>query len=85
MPNAGLGPIGRNAGEVIGVFATLDWAQKPGISLSSVISGQGFSGPHIDYKSSVNVHNLRRLEYHLNSFSLPNGLATFFLPSTRAA
>ena len=71
VPNAGLGPIGRNAGEVIGVFATLDWSQQPGISLSSVISGQGFSGPHIDYKSSVNVHNLRRLEYHLNSLLSP--------------
>ena len=71
VPNAGLGPIGRNAGEVIGVFATLDWSQQPGISLSSVISGQGFSGPHIDYKSSVNVHNLRRLEYHLNSLQSP--------------
>jgi mono/diheme cytochrome c family protein len=71
VPNAGLGPIGRNAGEVIGVFATLDWSQQPGISLSSVISGQGFSGPHIDYKSSVNVHNLRRIEYHLNSLQSP--------------
>ncbi|MBZ5505293.1 MAG: ribonuclease E [Acidobacteriia bacterium] len=71
VPNAGLGPIGRNAGEVIGVFATLDWSQQPGISLASVISGQGFSGPHIDYKSSINVHNLRRIEHHLNSLQSP--------------
>jgi mono/diheme cytochrome c family protein len=71
VPNAGLGPVGRNAGEVIGVFATLDWAQKPGISLSSVISGQGFKGPHIDFKSSVNVHNLRRLEQHLVNLQSP--------------
>ena len=40
--NAGLGPIGRNAGEVIGVFGTLDWVEEEGWSLSSVISGQGF-------------------------------------------
>jgi mono/diheme cytochrome c family protein len=71
VPNAGLGPIGRNAGEVIGVFATLDWSQQPGISLASVISGQGFKGPHIDYKSSINVHNLRRIEHRLNSLQSP--------------
>jgi hypothetical protein len=71
VPNAGLGPVGRNTGEVTGVFATLDWAQKPGISLSSVIGGQGFQGPHIDYQSSVNVHNLRRLERHLESLESP--------------
>jgi hypothetical protein len=71
VPNAGLGPIGRNAGEVIGVFATLDWSQQPGISLASVIGGQGFSGPHIDYKSSINVHNLRRIEHRLGSLQSP--------------
>jgi hypothetical protein len=71
VQNAGLGPIGRNAGEAIGVFATLDWSQQPGISLSSVISSQGFKGPHIDYKSSINVHNLRRLESHLNTLQSP--------------
>ncbi len=71
VQNAGLGPLGRNAGEVIGVFATLDWSQQPGISLASVISGQGFKGPHIDFKSSVNVHNLSRLEHHLESLESP--------------
>jgi hypothetical protein len=71
VQNAGLGPIGRNAGEVIGVFATLDWSQEPGISLSSVISGQGFKGPHISFKSSINVHNLRRLENHLETLQSP--------------
>jgi hypothetical protein len=71
VPNAGLGPIGRNTGEVIGVFATLDWSQQPGISVASVISGQGFRGPHIDFKSSVNVHNLRRLEHNLEALQSP--------------
>ncbi|MCI5168323.1 MAG: hypothetical protein D3903_20085 [Candidatus Electrothrix sp. GM3_4] len=28
--NAGLGPIGRNVGEVIGVFGTLDWKKQKG-------------------------------------------------------
>jgi hypothetical protein len=36
-----------------------------------VIGGQGFSGPHIDYKSSINVHNLRRIEHRLGSLQSP--------------
>src|ERR1700691_2555669 len=48
--NAGLGPIGRNAGEAIGVFGTLDWAEEPGTSLSSFISGQGIRSTHISFK-----------------------------------
>jgi mono/diheme cytochrome c family protein len=71
VQNAGLGPLGRNAGEAIAVFSTLDWSQQPGISLASVISGQGFKGPHIDYKSSVNVHNLRRIEHQLQTLQSP--------------
>jgi cytochrome c5 len=62
VSNSDLGPIGRNAGEVIGVFATLNWRRENGISLSSVLSGQGFSGQHVRYESSVYVHNLRRIE-----------------------
>ena len=69
--NAGLGPIGRNAGEAIGVFANLDWSEKPGFSLSSLISGQGFKAQHISFRSSINVHNLRRIEDKLKSLKSP--------------
>ena len=69
--NAGLGPIGRNTGEVIGVFATLDWAEKPGISLASLISGQGIRATHIDFSSSVNVHNLGLIENRLKRLQSP--------------
>ena len=69
--NAGLGPIGRNAGEVIGVFGTLDWAEKPGISLSSFISGQGIKATHISFSSSLKVHNLRLIENRLESLQSP--------------
>ena len=69
--NAGLGPIGRNAGEVIGVFGTLDWAEKPGISLSSFISGQGIKATHISFSSSLKVHNLRLIENRLKSLQSP--------------
>src|SRR3984885_1426128 len=69
--NAGLGSIGRNAGEVIGVFATLDWAEEPGTSLYSFISGQGIHATHISFKSSINVHNLRLIEDRLNLLESP--------------
>jgi hypothetical protein len=70
--NAGLGPIGRNAGEVIGVFGTLDWAEKDGWSVSSVINGQGFGPTHISFKSSVDVQNLRKIEDRLWSLTSPS-------------
>lgn len=69
--NAGVGPIGRNAGEVIGVFGILDWQKKPGWTLSSLISGQGFSDSHISYQSSVNVRNLRHIEDQLKELQSP--------------
>jgi hypothetical protein len=69
--NAGLGPIGRNAGEAIGVFGTLDWAEEPGTSLSSFISGQGIRSTHISFQSSINVHNLRLIENRLRSLQSP--------------
>ena len=69
--NAGVGPIGRNAGEVIGVFATLDWSQKKDWTVSSVLGGQGFGKTHISFKSSVDVHNLRGLEDRLGSLQSP--------------
>lgn len=69
--NAGVGPVGRNAGEVVGVFGTLDWKIKPGFSLSSILGGQSIGDTHISYESSVRVHNLRRLENHLSKLRSP--------------
>jgi cytochrome c5 len=69
--NASLGSIGRNAGEVIGVFGTLDWAEKPGTSLSSFLSGQGIHVTHISFASSINVHNLRLIEDRLKLLQSP--------------
>lgn len=70
-PNAGEGPIGRNSGEVIGVFATLDWSEEPGWTLSSAIGGQGFGPKHINFDSSVDLHNLRLLESQLSKLQSP--------------
>lgn len=51
-----LGPLGRNTGEVMGVFASF--------SLES-------DGKKIGYQSSVNKHNLERLERHLQKLESP--------------
>ncbi|HEY7774892.1 MAG TPA: di-heme-cytochrome C peroxidase [Marinagarivorans sp.] len=70
--NAGVGPLGRNAGQVIGVFGTLDWsAQEPGFSLSAKISGQSKKHKRVDFKSSINLINLRRFENHLQRLKSP--------------
>jgi len=78
--NAGLGPVGRNTGEVIGVFGTLDWAEKDGWTLSSVIGGQGFGPKHISFESSINVRNLRRIETHLQKLQSPQWPEDIFPP-----
>ena len=76
--NAGAGPLGRNAGEVIGVFAILDWQEDKrlstrltGISLSAWLSGQAKKKKQIYFKSSVDLFNLQRLESHLGSLVSP--------------
>lgn len=70
--NAGVGPLGRNAGEVIGVFAILDWtAEDAGFSLSAWLTGQEKKTQHINFKSSIDLVNLSRLESHLKSLTSP--------------
>ena len=73
--NAGAGPLGRNVGEVTGVFATLDWsAHKPwwaALSISARLSGQKNKSKVIKFKSSVDLVNLQRLEGHLKKLRSP--------------
>jgi hypothetical protein len=86
--NAGVGPIGRNAGEVIGVFATLRWSQKKEWTIASVLGGQGFGKTHISFQSSVDTHNLRELEDRLWSLESPlwaDAAAQGLLPAINAA
>src|SRR3546814_11427481 len=56
--NALLGPLGRNTGEVIGVFAILDWHEDRGIfadlkrfNLSAWLSGQSSNQRVISFQS----------------------------------
>jgi cytochrome c5 len=70
--NSGVGPLGRNTGEVIGVFGILDWtANDAGFSLSAWITGQEKKTQQIDFKSSIDLVNLSRLESHLKSLTSP--------------
>lgn len=69
--NAGLGPLGRNTGEVIGVFGSLDWRESSHFSLSSLFSGQGWAKKKVDYDSSVNTQNLRLIENQLVDLQSP--------------
>ena len=70
--NAGAGPLGRNTGEVIGVFGILDWsASEAGFSLSGFLSGQKSDAMQIDFKSSIDLVNLERLESHLRRLQSP--------------
>jgi len=76
--NAGLGPLGRNTGEVIGVFSILDWHEDKGMwaalskfSPAAALSGQGKKKKIINFKSSVDSFNLGRLENHLDSLMSP--------------
>lgn len=70
--NAKLGPLGRNVGEVLGVFAELDWeAKDPGLSISAWLSGQDNKQKRVAFKSSVNLVNLQRLEAHLGKLTSP--------------
>ena len=71
VDNSGIGPMARNAGQVIGVFGTLDWQEKEGFTLSSVLGGQGFGSTHIDFQSSIDIRNLRRVEKHLRKLTSP--------------
>lgn len=70
--NAGLGPLGRNTGEVLGVFGTMDWFESNHWTISGVFSGQGLTNSHpIDFASSVRVHNLALIEQQLGTLQAP--------------
>lgn len=72
VPNAGLGPVGRNAGEVMGVFATLDWAETERVNLwREALAVLHISPKNATFRSSVNVHNLKSIETRLRSLSSP--------------
>jgi mono/diheme cytochrome c family protein len=86
--NANLGPQGRNTGEVIGVFATLDWEERERWSLRSLLAGQGLRAPYIRFQSSIKAHNLKQIENRLWDLQSPqwtDAVAKAGLPGLDAA
>ena len=71
--NAGIGPLGRNAGEVIGVFGILDWEahEADGFNLAARITGQEDKSVQVSFDSSIDMVNLHRLEDQLTSLQSP--------------
>jgi hypothetical protein len=80
--NSGPGPLGRNTGEVIGVFGILDWGEQDTsllhpfamfqkYSLSALLSGQKNKNHIIRFNSSINLFNLYRLESRLRDLKSP--------------
>lgn len=71
VSNAGLGPLGRNVGQVMGVFGTLEWQKKPEFWVAEKFGGQGPGETSLDFKSSINKVNLRRVENQLRTLQSP--------------
>ncbi len=66
---AGLGPLGRNTGEVIGVFASVEVIKEdPSWLWKLLVSGK----PTYSYPSSARTLNQVRLEDHLNDLWSPS-------------
>jgi len=70
--NSGAGAIGRNVGQVIGVFGTLDWKELKGFSPTKLLNLNNKSViENITFHSSVNVRNLLRIENQLRKLQSP--------------
>jgi mono/diheme cytochrome c family protein len=69
--NAGAGPLGRNTGEVIGVFATLDWEETERGMPAPLTSWLGLGPKNISFRSSAQQHNLLQIEDRLTSLQAP--------------
>lgn len=71
--NNGLGPLGRNTGEVIGVFGILDWTEEEPsrFNLASLLTDQKNKNKVINFKSSIDLTNLQRLEAQLQRLQSP--------------
>ena len=76
--NSGPGSLGRNVGEVIGVFGTLDWYLSEECDLASRITGQcslfgkSTKDQLIRFNTSVNKHNLVKIEEKLVHLKSPS-------------
>lgn len=70
--NGEVGPLGRNAGEVIGVFGTLDWKATDRWLPESLTSLLGIGPKDINFQSSIKSHNLGQIEDRLWKLESPS-------------
>jgi hypothetical protein len=94
--NAGPGPLGRNTGEVIGVFGILDWGEvddswlHPFGKLAKYLSGQWKKTHVVGFNSSINIFNLQRLESRLRALKSPqwpfckNQQGEYYIPDLKS-
>ena len=68
--NAGLGGLGRNVGQAIGVFGILDWRVDRDFSLGAFVTGQ-HDKTRVAFDSSINTFNLARLEHQIKRLRSP--------------
>ena len=66
---AGIGPLGRNTGEVVGVFASVEVKKENPSFLSKLLFGDK---PTYSYPSSVRTFNQVRLEEHVQNLWSPS-------------
>lgn len=87
--NSGIGPLGRNVGEVLGVFGILEWEATESVwyrpstwdlrsAIASYATGQSSKKKHVTFDSSVDVTNLQRLERKLTSLQSPDWPSEIF-------
>lgn len=69
--NAGAGALGRNVGQVIGVFGNLDWEKSDSFNITDVLVEKKSAIEDIDFHSSVNVRKLVRTEALLKKLKSP--------------
>jgi len=69
--NSGPGSLGRNVGQVIGVFGTLDWKKDDSFNLSRVLRNETSVLDSVSFHSSINVRNLSRVEEQIKLLKSP--------------
>lgn len=69
--NAGGGALGRNVGQVIGVFGTLDWKKNDSFSPSNFLINKKSVLDSVSFHSSINMRNIARVENQLKQLRSP--------------
>ena len=69
--NSGPGSLGRNVGQVIGVFGTLDWKKDDSFTLSKLLRQEKSILESVSFHTSINVRNLARVEDQIKKLTSP--------------